>query len=621
MPILTVLQGASRTSIAYDTPQPLSTLFARHGVRVDMPCGGRQTCRKCIVAVAGEVSPPGEKELSWLSAGEREAGLRYACMTEARGDVTVTLPDTAVTDEILIAGRMPSFPLQPWGKGIADPPEESPRICGDFFVSPPVCAFTQGAHADKSTVPARRRTNTSRMPSILEHGNCSFTVPKMKNDGNSFEFGAEPQTPSIEKMVGAEKDCKDGAIFKRIGYTGAAVDVGTTTVVLYLYDLATGRLLATASEPNPQAMFGADVITRIGKALHGEGGALARAIRDCIARLLATAAESVGLASDASFAFTSATDTAVFIPSFVPDAMVITGNTAMLYLLTGRSPASIAAAPFDADTLFGGFTDLPFAHKVYLPRCMSAYVGADITTAALAVEFDKPGGCDLLVDIGTNGEMLLRAGDTLLACSTAAGPAFEGAGISCGMPARRGAISKVADDLSFTVLGGGGADTAVGLCGTGILDAVAALRKAGLIDDTGRLEEPFTFPGTHVSVTPADVRAVQLAKAAVCAGILTLIGEAGLTPADIGTLYIAGGFGSFIDVRSAETIGLIPPGFAAKAVAVGNTAGAGASMVLLSSERRAAAEKLAVASRTVELSSSAAFMDAYVDQMMFPEWE
>ena len=260
------------------------------------------------------------------------------------------------------------------------------------------------------------------------------------------------------------------------------------------------------------------------------------------------------------------------------------------------------------------------------------------TTALLAAGFYREGRVPagpprLLVDIGTNGEMALAADGRLLCCSTAAGPALEGAGIHQGVMARTGAIYRVRlEGLTMVcdVLGGGEAQ---GICGSGLVDAVAALCEAGVIQDTGLIDEEshaftayveecdgqpaFRLPGTAVRLTQKDIRAVQLAKSAICAGMRTLIAEAGLQAEAIAELVVAGGFGSRIDPVSAERIGLFPAGFAAKARAVGNAAGAGAAMVLLSDPIRREAEGMPAAVRTVELSSHPGFMDAYIDGMYF----
>ncbi len=407
---------------------------------------------------------------------------------------------------------------------------------------------------------------------------------------------------------------------------GIAVDIGTTTVAAYLYSLADGKLLSTHAEKNPQAVYGADVVSRLQKSMDGEAKGLASIIRDCLSRLI------TGLCKQSS------------VPLDGVDSMVITGNSAMLYLLCEMDPKSIAVAPFEMDCNFGFFLssrdlNLPGNIKIYLPRCISAYVGADITTALMAAEFVTggkvaPGKPRLLVDIGTNGEMALAADGMLFCCSTAAGPAFEGAGIHQGIPARTGAIYRVTLDngrITSHVLGGGKAE---GICGSGLLDAVAVMREARILDETGLIcdsghdfagyitdengQPAFLLPGTSVLLTQQDIQAVQLAKSAICAGIDTLIKESGYTREDISELVIAGGFGSRLDIKSAEKIGLIPPGFSKKAYAIGNAAGSGASMLLLSEILRIQSEQIAGLAKTVELSTHPYFMEKYIDGMYFP---
>jgi len=385
---------------------------------------------------------------------------------------------------------------------------------------------------------------------------------------------------------------------------GIAVDIGTTTVAAYLYDLQVGDLLRCDSAPNPQSVFGADVITRMDKAEAGQGEALRKAITGCVAGLIA----SLGEGRDVSSA-------------------VITGNTAMFYLLCGHSPSSLLRVPFAMDQRFGCWADplplgLPSDARVYLPHCIAAYLGADITTALLASGLFadgkvKNGSPVMLADIGTNGEIVLCANGRLYACATAAGPAFEGAGISMGMTARDGAIAHITTN-TLEVIGGG---EATGICGSGIVDGLAMMLDIGALDETGALEdgEAYRIPGTGVEITQADVRAVQLAKAAIHAGMRTLIHEAGLSPDQIAFLLIAGGFGSCIDPASAERIGLIPPGFAAKARAIGNAAGMGASMALLSSTSLEDTKAASSSVQIVELAANPVFMDAYIDCMMFSE--
>lgn len=406
---------------------------------------------------------------------------------------------------------------------------------------------------------------------------------------------------------------------------GIAVDIGTTTVVAYLIDCNSGQRLATASCRNPQAAFGADVISRLEKSISGESAALAQSIRQCLDGLFSELKQEAKISQSRV------------------DAMVVTGNTAMLYLLCQQDPECIAMAPFLPDRNFGEWlsakelglneVDCP----VYLPRCLSAYVGADITTAIMAADLLSYTTPTLLADIGTNGEMALWADGQLFCCSTAAGPAFEGAGIYQGMPASPGAVSQVwleGKTICYKTIGDA---PAIGLCGSGLVDFVAVLCQLHIIDDSGLLLEEghaytnsiqwrdgqaaFCLPGTNVLLTQKDIRSLQLAKSAVCSGMEILMQEAGRKPEDITLLLLAGGFGSFLKVESAGRIGLIPPLFTNKTRSIGNAAGMGAVMILQSRPCLEQSETLADGAETIELSTHAAFMDAYVNNMFFPEDE
>lgn len=400
---------------------------------------------------------------------------------------------------------------------------------------------------------------------------------------------------------------------------GFAVDIGTTTVAVYFYELAQGRLLRRASFPNPQASYGADVISRVQAALEGEAEPLSRLIltglSDCFARLC----EETGVR-----------------PSEV-DAIVLTGNTAMLYLLCKQDVTPLSRAPFVIAEYYGGEAGVRFERfpeaRALLPRCISAFVGADITCCILSSDMYREENA-IAVDIGTNGEMALSHGSGLFCCSTAAGPAFEGAGITMGTAAVEGAVSRVfaqEDSIGYETIGGA---PACGICGSGLIDAVAVCLACGMIDETGRIEpeeeNPFARYCTEYEGQPAirlgesgviltqkDVRAVQLAKSAICAGILSLLHEAGVAPGAVSTLYLAGGFGSVIRPESAAAIGLFPAALAPKTVALGNAAGMGAILYLLSQEKAAQGDALAKEARTLELSTSDYFMEQYVENMLF----
>ena len=407
---------------------------------------------------------------------------------------------------------------------------------------------------------------------------------------------------------------------------GLAVDIGTTTVVAHLYDLQTGTRLGTRSGMNCQRPYGADVISRIGYIInHPEGlERLSKVIREQIAEYLGDLCAAAGRSQDQVV------------------RVVIAANTVMEHLYAGLDPASIAVAPFTPLSLFGDErrgdeVGLGEGCTVYLTPAEAGYVGGDITAGLLACgasEAEKP---VLFLDVGTNGEMALgSAADGFLCCATAAGPAFEGAAISQGMAASDGAISAVEWDgakLNLTVLGPG---EATGICGSGLVDALAVMLEMGAVDETGRLLPPDEAPDgalpylaedevgdvsfrltDTVAISEADVRQLQLAKAAIAAGIQTLLAQAGLSEDDVDTLYLAGGFGNYIRKESAAAIGLLPASMVERIVSVGNAAGQGAAAVLLSEQARVRLDQLPGRCRYVELSGHKKFNEFYIECMCF----
>ena len=386
---------------------------------------------------------------------------------------------------------------------------------------------------------------------------------------------------------------------------GAAVDIGTTTLAASLYGPG-GGLLAQASRANPQSAWGADVISRIEAALKGQGPALAACVRGAVDGLLEEMAAQAGIS-----------------PGGI-DALVITGNTAMLHFLTETSPEPLSHAPFAAERLFGevlsasslGLSACPAAEAL-LPRCMSAFVGADITTALLASGICGREGTRILVDIGTNGEMALRHNEALLCCSTAAGPAFEGAGLSMGMGGQAGAVDHVSlrgGALAPHVIGGGAPR---GICGSGVIDALACLLETEDLDETGLLQADPAVIAPPVSLTQRDVRMVQPAKSAISAGLQTLLHTASLACSDVAELAAAGGFGSYLDAGSAGRIGLLPRELVPKVRVLGNAALGGGAMLLLDRCLAPACEALARSARTLELSANPVFTRYYTEGMFF----
>ena len=388
---------------------------------------------------------------------------------------------------------------------------------------------------------------------------------------------------------------------------GAAIDLGTTTVAARLY-YRDGTVVAERSLMNPQRSFGGDVVTRMGSALSGNSAALADSVRGAICTLLSDMASDAGIQTD------------------MIDGAVITGNTVMLHLLTETDVRPLTHAPFEAERLFGetvaasdaGLSVLSPDTPVYLPPCVGAFVGADTVSSIAASGLTDKDGVFLLTDIGTNGETVLKHGSGLLACSTAAGPAFEGAGISMGMGGAAGAIDRVnvlADgSLDYHVIG---ETEAAGICGSGLVDALSAMLATGLMDQTGLLEDDPVQIAPHVVITQKDVRAAQLAKSAIHAGIRTLMRTAGLECRDVDTLYIAGGFGSYIDIVNAGKIGLVPDELIPRVCVLGNAALTGASLLLLSLPERKRFETVSKRISLVSLASNPLFADEYMERMMF----
>ncbi|MBQ7601959.1 MAG: DUF4445 domain-containing protein, partial [Lachnospiraceae bacterium] len=304
-------------------------------------------------------------------------------------------------------------------------------------------------------------------------------------------------------------------------------------------------------------------------------------------------------------------------PSEIKKAVIV-GNTAMLHFLLGKDPEALSHAPFEADDLFGRTEDI-LGIPSYLPPCMNAFVGADTTAAVLAAGMCDREEISLLADIGTNGELALWKDGTLYVTSTAAGPAFEGAGISQGSGAIPGSIDKIRIENGAIRVHVIGEDAAKSICGSGLLDAVAAMIALDALDETGAMETQ-RFPLTeNVSLTRKDIRSVQLAKGAVRAGIETLAKVSGTDLSEISTLYLAGNFGSHLSVESAAAIGLIPPVLRDRTKVLGNAALKGAGIMLLDPSKIQKAERIASLSRHVDLGGNPLFNELFVEHMLFGE--
>jgi uncharacterized 2Fe-2S/4Fe-4S cluster protein (DUF4445 family) len=573
---------------------------------VETPCGGKGLCGKCRILLArGELSAPDERESRLLSAAEIAAGSRLACRARLLGNAEIELAWRGEAS-IVTAGPSSAFALDPPARRVAVFPT-APKL------------------EDRSDDEARL---LSALAGALPPDRAPSRVALAALPGLALAArGGE-----VEALIAGDEVL--GASSRRAGERslGVGVDIGTTTVLCRLVDLGSGESLGARTELNAQRGYGADVLSRIAASEEGGGlEALRDRIRSQIARMI------VDLTLDAG---ASAEEVA---------SIALAGNTTMLHLLAGVPPGAIARAPFTPAFLAGraegaaalGLVSHPGCAAFLLPG-VSAYVGADIVAGMAAIRLHESPGNSLYLDLGTNGEMAFGGRDGILCCATAAGPAFEGAGIEKGTGGFEGAIDSVWIEEGSIRYGTIGGRPANGICGSGLIDALAAFLDAGIVDETGRVadaDEAGALPPAlgalvaqgedgprayldrkrEIYLSQADVRAAQLAKAAIAAGIDTLLLAAGRGLDEVDRLYLAGGFGSLLDVHGATRVGLLPPELADRVLVVGNAAGAGATAACLSRQALEACSRVVSLCKYVELSGRSDFNAAYIERMIFPE--
>ena len=491
-----------------------------------------------------------------------------------------------------------------------------------------------------------------------------------ENDMAIVDTVINPATVSGKMTENAQEACDNGK-----EELATACDIGTTTVACHLLSLKTGRALVTTAYPNIQRSYGADVISRIEAAKSDKLEEMRAAITGQIQQMINECLSRCGRENGRI------------------RQLVIAGNTVMCHLFTGLSPESIGRAPFMPQEYFGRNYkggELGFANvdDIYIMPAASGYVGGDITSDMLYIDMYKTTACIqntgvsksdttgqdiltanelqqnrlehdkqdtgklvqrekemLILDIGTNGEMVLGKSNDYTCCATAAGPAFEGAEIELGMSAVSGAISRVwieNDQIQVEVIGAdrekGQTATAKGICGSGLIDALYVFLSLGLIDETGRIkthrqvhykyhrylgddeeENACIFLTDEVYITQDDIRKLQLAKGAVAAGIAVLMQARGLKCDDIGQVFIAGGFGSVLDKHSAAGIGMIPAELVDRTVAIGNAAARGAMIAAIHPNAETRLDEIAKSMKYIELSSDKNFSDEYIRQMNLGE--
>jgi uncharacterized 2Fe-2S/4Fe-4S cluster protein (DUF4445 family) len=571
---------------------PLLEAAGRAGIILQTPCGGQGTCGKCKVQI------------------ESEPETSLACQRHVEQEMVVDIPlesrfetqqQILVTDSGEIGDLHPVIRKVPFT--LAPPCQEDPR--SDM-------ARIHDAVGDSIVVSADLMRS---VPAFLRRNNWAGTAVL---DENRL-VALEPGDTSAEAY-------------------GVAFDMGTTTVVGTLFELVTGTERAVASRMNGQIAHGDDVISRIHKIRETPGALmqLQEAILDTINDILDALSSQAGVSAAQIY------------------EIVVAGNSTMQQILAGVDPSALGEVPFVQ--VFDKAVTLPASRlglrtnagaEVYLFPQVGGFVGGDTVAGMVAARLDRRDEPVLFVDIGTNGEIVLANGDTLLASSTAAGPAFEGARIVQGMRATTGAIEKVVinSDVELNVIGN---SKPIGLCGTALIDAVAGLLTAGIIDETGRILEPGEVPdsvsdalkqrliagehdvsfilvsaeesgnGDPVYLWQKDVRELQLASGAIRAGVNILLRRAGLEAKDLGAVLLAGAFGNFIRRNHARRIGLLPPLPTERIRFIGNAASLGAKLVLLSEHERRYATDVRHKMTHVDLSQDPEFQMEFGMAMMFP---
>jgi uncharacterized 2Fe-2S/4Fe-4S cluster protein (DUF4445 family) len=581
-----------------------------NGIAIDSTCGGHGTCRKCKVKLLDPGTAISPLDTRAFSVDELREGWRLACRVQVASDLRVEVPPLATRPKAATVGVGRKVILRP-------------------AVQKRYVELTEPSLSDQ-------QTDLERVLANLDDLELRVDLQVVRTVGAVLRASDYKVTAVVIDDVLV--DIEPGDTTERA--FAIAFDLGTTTVVATLLDLATGAPVAVQSMLNKQQSFGADVISRI-SAIMMDQRALAR-LSQLAHETLDELAQAVCEAGAVS-------------PSEVYE-IAIAGNATMTHIVLGIDPSPLGVAPFVMSTrLFPeilasevGVRVHERARAVMFPS-FGAYVGGDIVAGLLASGMDRDSRLRLFLDIGTNCELVLGNSERLIATAAPAGPAFEGAAIRCGMRAAPGAIEVVkltADELELGVIGDVEPE---GLCGSGLVDAVAELVGLKLLDSSGRFvpdeEATQIAPGVgsrltqlgkervfvlhwrgevgdvadSIYLSQRDVRELQFAKAAIATGWRILLEEAGVEAEDLQQVLLAGSFGSYLSPASAVRLGLVPKLPVLRVVSAGNVAGEGAKMALLSMRERAGAMALLEEVEYVELSDRADFNDRFVDQLPFPD--
>jgi uncharacterized 2Fe-2S/4Fe-4S cluster protein (DUF4445 family) len=587
--------------IDIDASDDLLTAAQNAGIQLISLCGGVGSCDSCrIRIVSGKLSPPTKEEKEIFNSQELKQGYRLACQARPLSDVKLDVPPSSLTTKQR---------LQIEGQEISIEPDPV-VVPVDVNLKPPTF---EDLRADVTRIKQALETLGITSPRIgfpvLESLSGQLRVlgwtSRLALRGNEVVAVLPPEKHLL----------------------GLAVDIGTTKLAAYLVELSSGNTLAKIGEMNPQISYGEDVVSRIAYTNANEDGR--EILQDKVVSTINTMLDDL-------------CDEVQVSREQIVDAVVV-GNTAMHHLFAGLPVRQLGEAPFvpeisdalDIPSQSIGLALSPGAY-VHLPPIIAGYVGPDQVAMLLATEAVEREKTVIALDIGTNTEISLITGDRVLCCSCASGPAFEGAHIHDGMRAAPGAIERLqiqGQEVRVSTVGG---QPAVGICGSGILDAISQMLSEGLIDFRGMLQEdhpliqrvgeelivllvPASDSGSErdVIVTRKDVNEIQLAKGAIRAGIEVLLKEAELSYEEIGEIIVAGAFGTYLDIRSAIGIGMFPDLPQTRFRQVGNAAGMGAKQMLISSERRQTAEEISKKVEYLELTTHPDFMDEFLKAMNF----
>ena len=607
-----VFRGYAKTA---ELSKGTSILDAAKKVEIEISavCGGRGLCGKCRVVVRGgsrSLDSVSRLETMSLSKEELAGGYRLACcaLLDREGTVHVEVPPESRVEQqrLLVAGIETAVPRNPSVKKLLVQLHKSSleNVKSDTEI------LLEGLARQGHTTRLRIGYDAlAELPMAIRNGDWSVTIT-VRDD--------------------REVICVEAGDSTKRTY-GLAVDVGSTKIAAYLLDLNEGKVVATASAPNPQIPFGEDIISRISYASKGEKNLkqLQGVVIACINRLLLDACENAKVKV-----------------SEVYDAVLV-GNTAMHHIFLGISPRFVALSPYPPAIRSSlsvrakdiGLKTNPGAN-VYVPPNVAGFVGADAVADVLATEICKSTSLSILVDVGTNTEIVLGDERRTISCSCASGPAFEGGHIEFGMRAEPGAIEKVYVDPSnlepgFKTVG----DVRPrGICGSGIVDAVAAMLKSGIINGYGIIDTKLDSHriradgapqyvlswkeendvGQDIAVTQHDVQEIQLAKAAIYSGATILMKHLRIEPDEIQKVFLAGAFGTYLDPQSAMIIGMYPDVPLERVQFVGNAAGSGARMALLSREVRQNSDRIAQRIDYVELAADPSFQREFTEALQLP---